>query len=343
MPKKKTGNTDLEAYYSKLNDKFGDGSIIDANDMRSGYLTSGVLPLDLVVPYKGLPIGKLIQIIGPEGSGKTSLILSILAEFQKLIELKDKESIIYGDFEFRFDTAYANKCGVDTSSGKVKLLHGLWGEANLEMVEDLMRSGKVKVVAMDSMAALAPKKEVEKEMDEETVGLQAKLITKALRKLLPVAYRTETTIIVANQIREKIGVTWGGNESIPGGRMLKHYSSLIFDVRKIETLKKQTTIKNKSRTIIYGQKSRLKIKKGLGGEGREKHIYIYYGKGIHKGANLLDLAYDCGVINKNGNTYEYEKEKLGLEKSAAALLNDTDELYDEVKNKVVEIYDEYNL
>jgi len=700
MPKKKTSNIDLEAYYNKLNAKYGEGSIIDASDMKSGYLSSEILPLDLLIPYRGIPIGKLIQIIAPEGAGKSTLIQHIVTAFQHYKEYYDRDICIYGDFEFRFDIVYANKCGIDTSPGKVKLLHGLWAEANLEMIEDLMRSGKVKLVVMDSVPALAPKKEVENEMEDETVGLQAKLITKALRKLLPVAYKTDTTIIVANQIREKIGGMFGclhgdvnipltdgrnysikeivdnkikgkvfsidkkanrlikksiigwknngkvekenfitikteaietkngilsitctdnhkiltqkgwkkakdvsindkvvskyrsifnnslqefiigtligdshiaikkktasinlqdnknvdyiiwkvnklkdlnfrlekyfahnkkldrycskssyelykyksllgnrnplnfideitplslaiwymddgsidesrshcrgsicayrfkdypetlikisnklfkekfgvenkidfnegrfifnkkgftklcsiienyipecmqyklpkefkgkykdfdcsykesfkikyiniidinkasdrkyrnkikydlvikdthnylagnkdngfiihnSNESYPGGRFLKHYSSLTLDLRKIQTLDKQATIKNKSRKLVYGQKVKIRIKKGLGGEGRELYTHIYYGKGINKGHDLLYLAEDCGVIVANKSTYFYGEDKLGMEKGAIDILNSDEKLYNEIKNKVVEIYDEYNL
>jgi len=276
-------------------------------------------------------------------SHNTSLLLHIIGAFQRSKILNNRETSGYSDCEFRFDKSYANLCGTSTKPGEVRLLHGLWGEANLEMAEHLMRSGKLKILGVDSVPALVPREEVEGAMDDAQVGLQARMIGKALRKLIPVAYSTGTTIIFTNQIREKIGVTWGSNESLPGGRSLRHYSDLILDIRKVDTFTKNPTIRNKVRTIKYGQRCKIKIAKGLGGEGRECFVNLYYGQGINEYANIVDIVEDYGIFKKSGQTYMRNKEKIGTYNTAMKKLEEDSKFKEEIIKEIWEVHNEYGI
>lgn len=345
-PKKKAKKkVSLEELYKSFDTEYGEGSIVDAGKVNTKFIPTGILPLDLLIPSGGFPTGKLIMVKAPEGAGKTTLLLSLLAHWQKLDVFEDKDISIFVDAEFRFDEGYAAKCNVDVSEGKVKLLHGLWAEANLEMAEKLMRTGKVRVLIVDSIPALVPKREVEDEMDDEHVGLLARKLSQALRKLIPVAYKTDTTMIVTNQIRDNIGNTWGSNETIPGGRMLKHCTSLTLDIRKIKTLTRKLKIRGKEKKLVIGQICKLKAVKGLGAEGREAEIFIYYGLGVNEPANIFNIAEDYGIIKKKKETYFYNKKKLGAGGRLQVIRKfmTSPDLQEEVKKEIIELFEKYNL
>ncbi len=343
MAKSKKKKSTLDDIYKQFESTYGEGSIVDANRVSTKYIPTGILPIDLMIPHGGFPSGKLIMIKAPEGAGKTTLLLSILGNWQKNGFLSAKDITLYCDAEFRFDSVHANLCGADMDKSNVKLLHGLWAEANFEMAEALIRTGEAKIFMVDSIPALVPKKEVEDTMEDDHVAALPRKLGQALRKLIPVSYATDTTMIFTNQIRDKIGNIYGSNESIPGGRSLRHYSSLILDIRKIETLRRKKTVRNKVKDIVYGQKCKVKITKGLGGEGKECYINIYYGEGVHRGANLFDITTDYGILSRSGDTYYHNKNKLGSKRTTIDLLNSNQEVYDKLEKEVRKVHNEYYL
>ena len=260
-------------------------------------ISTGSLALDSALCIGGLPRGRVVEIVGVESGGKTTLTLQIIAEAQKL---GGKAAFI--DAEHALDPVYARKLGVDVDNLLISQPDN--GEQALEITESLIKSGKIAVVVVDSVAALVPKAELEGDMGDPTMGLQARLMSQALRKLTAVNNQTHTILIFINQIREKIGVFFGSNETTTGGRALKFYASVRLDVRKIETIKHGD--------VIVGAKTRIRcVKNKCGIPFREAEVELLYGEGISKEYDLLSLGETHKVLEKNGVWYAYKGERLG--------------------------------
>lgn len=290
----------LDAAKSQIEKQFGAGSLMKLGDQGAvnvDAISTGALPLDIALGVGGVPRGRIIEIFGPESSGKTTLVYHIIAEAQKRGGV-----CAFVDAEHAIDPIYAKKIGVDID--ELLVSQPDYGEQALEIVDVLTRSGAVDVVAVDSVAALTPRAELEGQMGEVTVGLQARLMSQALRKLAGNLNRAGTLCLFTNQIREKIGVSFGSPETQPGGRALKFYSSQRLDIRRIETLKDGTeAVANRVRVKV--------VKNKVAAPFKQAEFDIEYGTGISREGSLIDLGMEQDLVQKSGSFFSYGDVKLG--------------------------------
>lgn len=315
----------LATAIGQIEKQFGKGAVMRLGQnqaMNVGFVPTGSLTLDLALGIGGLPRGRIVEIYGPESSGKTTLSLHCIAEGQK-----QGGNVAFIDVEHALDPVYAEALGVDVDSLLVSQPDT--GEQALEIAEALIRSGAIDVIVVDSVAALVPKAEIDGEMGDSHVGLQARLMSQALRKLAGAISKSNCVAIFINQLREKVGVVYGNPEVTPGGRALKYYSSVRIEVRKVET------IKNGSE--ILGSKTRAKVVKNkIAPPFKEAIFDIMYGKGISRTGELLDLAVEKDIIHKSGAWFSYGEERLGQGRdNIKNLLSENKELADEIEEKVL--------
>ncbi|MFA7549172.1 MAG: recombinase RecA [Sedimentibacter sp.] len=316
----------LELAIAQIEKQFGKGSIMRLGEnakLSIEAIPTGALPLDIATGIGGVPKGRIIEIFGPESSGKTTVALHIIAEAQK------KGGIAaFIDAEHALDPAYAKNLGVNVED--LIISQPDTGEQALEIAEALVRSGAIDIIVIDSVAALVPKAEIDGEMGDSHMGLQARLMSQALRKLAGAISKSNAVAIFINQLREKIGVMFGNPETTTGGRALKFYASMRLDVRRIETLKKGDD--------VYGNRTRVKVVKNkVAPPFKQAEFDIIYGKGISKEGCILDMAVEAGIVNKAGAWYSYENTRIGQgrENSKEYLLSNP-ELMDEIEKKVLE-------
>ena len=320
----------LKLTTDQIEQKFGRGSIMrlgeNSEKLEIGVIPTGALALDAALGIGGVPRGRIVEIYGPESSGKTTLALHILAEAQALGGI-----VAVIDAEHALDPVYAARLGVDIDD--VLISQPDTGEQALEICDMLVRSGAIDCVVIDSVAALTPRAEIEGEIGETTVGLQARLMSQALRKLAGSLSKSNTTCIFINQLREKIGVMFGNPETTPGGRALKFFSSVRIDVRKCDYVKiNGETVGNRVRAKV--------VKNKVAPPFRQAEFDLIYGEGISKIGCILDMAVECGIAKKSGAWYTYGEERLGQGREAAKqTLKNNPELRDELEAKVREEYD----
>ncbi|MFQ6723794.1 MAG: recombinase RecA [Clostridia bacterium] len=310
----------------QIEKQFGKGSIIKMDDDARkdiDVISTGCLTLDYALGVGGLPRGRIIEIYGPESSGKTTVALHVVAEAQKLGGVA-----AFIDAEHALDPSYASKLGVDINNLYVSQPDT--GEQALEITEQLVRSGGVDIVVVDSVAALTPKAEIDGEMGDSFIGLQARLMSQALRKLTAGISKSNTLVIFINQLREKVGVMFGSPETTPGGKALKFYSSVRLDVRKVETLK--------SGQDMVGSRTRVKVVKNkVAPPFKQAEFDIMYGEGISLFGCLLDMAIEFNIIEKSGSWFSYNGNKIGQGRdNVIAYLKANPELADEVEKLIRE-------
>ncbi|MGN1310815.1 MAG: recombinase RecA [Clostridia bacterium] len=316
----------LEAALGQIEKQFGKGSIMklgEYKEMNVEAIPTGALSLDIALGIGGIPRGRIIEIYGPESSGKTTLALHAIAETQKM-----GGEAAFIDAEHALDPVYAKHLGVDIDNLIVSQPDT--GEQALEIVEALTRSGAVDIIVVDSVAALVPKAEIDGDMGDSHVGLQARLMSQALRKLAGVVNKSKTVIVFINQLREKVGVLFGNPETTTGGRALKFYASVRLDIRKIENIKQDGE--------VIGNRARVKVVKNkVAPPFREAEFDIIYGKGISKVGNILDIAVNLDIINKSGAWFSYNGEKIGQGRENAKLyLEENPKIMQEVEEKIRE-------
>lgn len=316
----------LEQAIAQIEKQFGKGSIMklgDVSHQEIDVIPTGCLTLDLALGIGGVPRGRIIEIYGPESSGKTTVSLHIIAEAQRL-----GGTAAFIDAEHALDPVYASRLGVDTTNLYVSQPDT--GEQGLEICESLVRSGSVDIVVIDSVAALTPKAEIDGEMGDSHVGLQARLMSQALRKLAGITSKTNTCVVFINQLREKVGVMFGNPETTPGGKALKFYSSIRLDVRKGEVIKDGTE--------NVGSRTKVKVVKNkLAPPFKTAEFDIVYGLGISKEGCIVDLAVDNDIIIKSGAWFSYNGEKIGQGKeNAKNFLANNPQICDEIENKIKE-------
>ena len=320
----------LEVALSQIEKQFGKGSVMKLGEyqaMNVEAIPTGALGLDIALGIGGVPRGRIIEIFGPESSGKTTLALHIIAEAQKM-----NGEAAFIDAEHALDPVYAKHLGVDIDNLIVSQPDT--GEQALEITESLVRSGALDVIVVDSVAALVPKAEIDGDMGDSHMGLQARLMSQALRKLAGAINKSKTVIIFINQLREKIGVMFGNPETTTGGRALKFYASVRLDIRKIENIKQDGE--------IVGNRARVKVVKNkVAPPFREAEFDIVYGKGISKEGNILDMAVNLDIIEKSGSWFSYNGEKIGQGRENVKLyLHNNPEVMEEVEKKVRENFEE---
>ncbi len=316
----------LQLTKDKIEKDFGRGSIMKLGDQpieKIPSIPSGSISLDLALGIGGYPRGRVVEIYGPESSGKTTLAIHAIAEAQKSGGIA-----AFIDAEHAFDRFYAEQLGVDIENLLISQPDN--GEQALEITDHLIRSGAIDIVVIDSVAALTPRSEIEGEMGDSSVGLQARLMSKALRKLTANISKTHTTCVFINQLREKIGVMFGNPETTTGGHALKFYSSVRLDIRRIGQIKDGDDIK--------GNRTRVKVVKNkLAPPFRKAEFDIIYGQGISKTGEILDLGVDLGLVKKSGSWFSYGDTKLGQGREGVKLiLEDNPELLEELQNKIME-------
>ena len=314
----------LDLALSQITKQFGEGAVMKMGEksaMQIESIPTGALALDLALGVGGLPRGRVTEIYGPESSGKSTLATHVVAEAQR-----NGGICAYIDAEHAMDPVYAKAIGVDVD--ELLISQPDTGEQALEIVDTLVRSGAIDVIVIDSVAALTPRVELEGEMGQSHVGLQARFMSQALRKLTSNLNKTKTICIFINQLREKIGVMFGSPETTPGGRALKFYSSVRLDIRRIESLK--------SGVEIVGNRTRVKVVKNkCAPPFRQAEFDIMYGKGISREGSLLDTGVDMDIITKSGAWYTYEGEQLGQgRENAKVFLSENPEIMMEVENKI---------
>lgn len=315
----------LDAAIAKLEKDFGKGAVMKLGDSGAHVnvetVPTGCLSLDLALGLGGVPKGRIIEVYGPESSGKTTVALHMIAEVQKRGGIAG-----FVDAEHALDPVYAKNIGVDIDELYISQPDS--GDQALEIAETMVRSGAMDIIVIDSVAALVPRQEIEGDMGDSHVGLQARLMSQALRKLTPVISKSNCVVIFINQLREKVGVMFGNPETTTGGRALKFYASVRMDVRRIETLKQSGE--------MVGNRTRIKIVKNkIAPPFKEAEFDIMFGKGISKSGDILDLAANCDVVKKSGAWYAYEGEKIGQgRENAKSFLEANPEIMDEIEKKV---------
>ena len=319
----------LDKVLSDIEKQFGKGSIMKLGDnkhLKVDVVSSGCLSLDIALGVGGYPKGRIIEIYGPESSGKTTFALQAIAEHQKL---GGRAAFI--DAEHALDPVYAERLGVNID--ELLLSQPDTGEQALEICEALVRSEALSIVVIDSVAALVPQAEIDGEMGDSHVGLQARLMSQALRKLSGTINKTQTTCIFINQLREKVGVLFGNPETTPGGRALKFYASIRLDIRRNEQLKMGDG--------VVGNRTTIKVVKNkVAPPFKTAVVDIMYGEGVSHEGEILDLATEAGIVEKSGAWYSYQGEKLGQGKeNVKLLLKDNVELKEEIEKKVREYFD----
>ncbi len=316
----------LELTTEQIEKKFGKGAIMklgnNAEHLEVAAIPTGALPLDAALGIGGVPRGRIVEIYGPESSGKTTLALQILAEAQALGGV-----VAFIDAEHALDPTYAARLGVDID--EVLISQPDTGEQGLEICDMLVRSNAIDCIVIDSVAALVPKAEIEGEIGDSSVGLQARLMSQALRKLAGSLSKSNTTCIFINQLREKIGVMFGNPETTTGGRALKFFSSVRIDIRRIETLKNKTN-------DPVGNRVRAKVVKNkVAPPFRQAEFDIMYGQGISREGCIVDMGVEAGVVKKSGAWYTYGEDRLGQGREAAKeMLRTHPDVRDEIEQKV---------
>jgi recombination protein RecA len=315
----------LEMALGQIEKQFGKGSIMRLGEnthMQIGVVPTGALALDVALGVGGLPRGRIVEIYGPESSGKSTLATHVVAEAQR-----NGGTCAYIDAEHAMDPVYASAIGVNID--ELLISQPDTGEQGLEIADMLIRSGSLDVIVIDSVAALVPRAEIEGEMGDTHVGLQARLMSQALRKLTGNLARSQTIAIFINQLREKIGVMFGSPETTPGGRALKFYASVRLDIRRIESLKDGAE--------VVGNRTRVKVVKNkCAPPFKQAEFDIMYGKGISREGSVIDLGVDLGIVKKSGAWFTYEGEQLGQgREKAKEFLVDNPELMVEITDKVM--------
>ena len=323
---KKEKDKTLDQVLADIEKQFGKGAIMKLGEKgvrNIDVVSSGSLALDQALGVGGYPKGRIIEIFGPESSGKTTIALHAIAEVQKT---GGRAAFI--DAEHALDPVYAKKLGVDTD--ELLLSQPDTGEQALEIVEALVRSGAMSIIVVDSVAALVPQAEIEGEMGDSHVGLQARLMSQALRKLGGIVNKTNTICIFINQLREKVGIMFGNPETTPGGRALKFYSTVRLDVRRAEQIKVGSD--------VLGNKTIIKVVKNkVAPPFKTAEVEIMYGEGISKEGEVIDIASNIGIIDKSGAWFSYKGEKIGQGKENVKLVfKNNPELYKEIEEKVRE-------
>ncbi len=318
----------LETAIEQIEKTYGKGSIMKLSDTNIDHvevISTGCISIDMALGIGGLPRGRIIEIFGPESSGKTTLSLHVIAEAQKA-----GGNVAFIDAEHALDPVYASHLGINISELYISQPDN--GEQALDICESLVRSGAMDVIVVDSVAALTPKVEIDGEMGESHIGLQARLMSQALRKLAGICNKTKTCIIFINQLREKVGVMFGNPEVTPGGKALKFYSSVRIDVRKVDTVK--------SGTDIVGNKVKIKIVKNkLAPPFKVAEVEIIYGKGISNASAVFELALQYGLLEKSGSWFSYKGERIGQGKETIKNMIESDkdfadELVRSIREKV---------
>ena len=314
----------LEAAMGQIEKQFGKGSVMKLGEfqaMNIEAIPTGALGLDIALGIGGVPRGRIIEIYGPESSGKTTLALHIIAEAQKM-----NGEAAFIDAEHALDPVYAKHLGVDIDNLIVSQPDT--GEQALEITEALIRSGALDVIVVDSVAALVPKAEIDGDMGDSHIGLQARLMSQALRKLAGAINKSKTVLIFINQLREKVGIMFGNPETTTGGRALKYYSSVRLDIRKVENIKQDGE--------VVGNRARVKVVKNkVAPPFREAEFDIVYGKGISKEGNILDIGVNLDIVEKSGSWFGYNGERLAQgRENVKAILKERPELMQEIEEKI---------
>ena len=315
----------LDAAIFNIEKQFGKGSVMKLGESNANLnvecIPTGSLSLDIALGLGGVPKGRVVEIYGPESSGKTTVALHMVAEVQKRGGIAG-----FIDAEHALDPVYAKNIGVDIDNLYISQPDS--GEQALEITETMVRSGAIDIVIVDSVAALVPKAEIDGDMGDSHVGLQARLMSQALRKLTPVVSKNNCVVIFINQLREKVGVMFGNPETTTGGRALKFYASVRLDVRRIETLKQGGE--------VIGNRTRVKVVKNkIAPPFKEAEFDIMFGKGISAEGDLLDLASNVGIVQKSGAWFAYDNNKIGQgRENAKQFLADNPEIRDEIDKKV---------
>ena len=315
----------LDAALGQIEKQYGKGAVMKLGDsaanMNVETIPTGSLSLDIALGLGGVPKGRIIEVYGPESSGKTTVALHMVAEVQKRGGIAG-----FIDAEHALDPAYAKNIGVDIENLYISQPDN--GEQALEITETMVRSGAVDIIIVDSVAALVPKAEIDGDMGDSHVGLQARLMSQALRKLTAAISKSNCIVIFINQLREKVGVMFGNPETTTGGRALKFYSSIRLDVRRIEALKQGGE--------MVGNRTRIKVVKNkVAPPFREAEFDIMFGKGISKEGDVLDLAASVGIVQKSGAWFAYGGDKIGQgRENAKAYLREHQEIMDEIEHKV---------
>jgi recombination protein RecA len=319
----------LDLALTQIEKDFGKDSIMRLGERHAkspvSAISTGILPLDIAIGVGGIPRGRVIEIFGPESGGKTTLSLCIIAQAQKHGGIA-----AFIDAEHAMDPEYASKLGVDIDNLLISQPDS--GEQALEITDKLVRSGAIDIVVIDSVAALVPKAEIEGEMGDSHMGLQARLMSQALRKLTSIISKSKTSVVFINQVRQKIGVMWGNPETTPGGLALKFYSSVRLDIRKIESVKKgDEVIANKVRVKV--------VKNKVAAPFKHAEFEITFGKGVDRFGYLIDMGLEEKLIDKSGAFFSYKNEKLGQGRdNAKQFLQDNPQVADELENTLRQKY-----
>ncbi|MBT3319027.1 MAG: recombinase RecA [Clostridia bacterium] len=320
----------LDMALNQIEKQFGKGSVMKLGDsvgVPVDVIPTGCLELDIALGVGGIPRGRIVEVYGPESSGKTTVALHMVAEAQKL-----GGAAAFIDAEHALDPTYASNLGVDIDNLYVSQPDT--GEQALEITEALVRSGAIDIIVIDSVAALVPKAEIDGEMGQSHVGLQARLMSQALRKLAGIVSKSGTATVFINQLREKVGVMFGSPETTPGGRALKFYSSVRLDVRRIETLKNGAD--------MIGNRTRIKVAKNkVAPPFKKAEFDIFYGQGISAESSVISLGVEMGLVKKSGSWFYYNENRIAQGRDNARLyLKENKDIYEEIKAKIL---DEYGL